>query len=551
MKNSSFILTYFLVMLIAFTGCQEDDLSAGAIIAPTNIKITVEIVGANNTNPNGDGSGVVNFKVKADNAISYKILYNGNEFVAPLGSASVIFSDLGVNTYNVSAVAYGTGGISSSTSIAVNVLATYSPPVDLLEKLIGNGSKTWRIKSEKKGHFGLGPVGGTTPTEWFSANPDEKELTGMYDDRYVFKSDGTFTHITNNTNDDPTEDVTGTVFGRKGLIDELGSGSGTVNGDDVENYTYSDYTENWILITPGGIETISLTGLGFIGYYTGGTHTYEIFDRSVKNELLLRTTDGNTEFDWWFIITSEEPSTGNTVDVTYTNLVWSDEFNTNGPPNAANWIYDLGTGTNGWGNNEKQYYTNRTDNIIVADGMLKITAKSESYSGSNYTSARIKSQGLYDFKYGRIDVRAKLPEGGGTWPALWMLGANYETAIWPACGEIDIMEHVGNNQNTIHGSIHTTSSSGNTVNTGSTTVSNVSSEFHIYSVNWSGDEISFLIDDEIHYTYNPTIKDATTWPFDANQFIIFNIAMGGNMGETIDPTFTESTMEIDYVKVYQ
>ena len=535
----------------AFFSCQEDEPSLGEITAPENLVVTSQIVGQDASNPNGDGSGVVNFTINADHAISYRFVYNGAEYHTASGSAAITFSNLGVNTYSVTAIAYGVGGISTSTIVNVDVLATYSPPADLLEKLIGDGEKEWRVKSEVNGHFGLGPVGGTTPTEWYGAGPDEKVGLGMYDDRYIFGADGTFTHITNSTNDDPAEDVTGTVFGRDPLINELGSGSGTVNGADVENYTYSDYSENWALIAPGGVETITLSGLAFIGYYTGGNHNYEIFNRSVPGELVLRTTDGNNEFDWWFIITSNEvgEEVEETLDVEYSNLIWSDEFDVNGLPDATKWGYDTGDG--GWGNNESQYYTDRTDNAVVEDGVLKITAKAESFNGSDYTSARMKTHGLFDFTYGRVDVRAKLAEGGGTWPAIWMLGSNFETVSWPACGEIDIMEHVGNNPGIIGSALHTPSSSGNTQNQMDFSVPDATSEFHVYSLNWSPDQITFLVDDEIFYTYNPSDKNANTWPYDADQFIILNIAMGGNLGGVIDPAFIESTMEVDYVRVYQ
>ena len=318
------------------------------------------------------------------------------------------------------------------------------------------------------------------------------------------------------------------------------------------NYPFDEYTANWSITAPGGAETINLTGIGFVGYYIGGNHSYEIFNRDVPNELLLRSTDGNNEFDWWFILTSDD---GNeeaaSVDVVFQNLLWSDEFDVDGAPSATNWTYDIGTGSNGWGNGESQYYTDRSDNVIVEDGHLKITAKAESFSGSAYTSSRLISQGLFDFTYGRVDIRAKLPEGGGTWPALWMLGANFETVGWPTTGEIDIMEHVGNNQNVVSSAIHTPSSFGNTVNKGELEVANVSSEFHIYSVNWSADEISFLVDDVIYYTYAPADKNLDNWPFDAGQFFIMNVAMGGTFGGDIDPAFVESTMEIDYIRVYQ
>jgi len=187
----------------------------------------------------------------------------------------------------------------------------------------------------------------------------------------------------------------------------------------------------------------------------------------------------------------------------------------------------------------------------IYDLVLKITAKKEDYQGFRYTSTRMLTQGKFDFTYGRVEVRAKLPIGGGTWPAIWMLGSSISTDGWPAAGEIDIMEHIGNEQGKIHSSIHTRSSFGNTVNTMSKMVSDVSTAFHIYGVKWTQNAIEFSIDEEVYYTYNPSTKNTSTWPFYANQFIILNVAMGGNFGGNVDSNFTQSTMEIDYVRVYQ
>ncbi len=231
------------------------------------------------------------------------------------------------------------------------------------------------------------------------------------------------------------------------------------------------------------------------------------------------------------------------------NLVWSDEFSTSGTPDPTKWGYDLGAG--GWGNNELEFYTSRTDNVNVSDGTLKIILKKEDYQGSAYTSARMLSYGKFSFKYGKIEVRAKLPAGKGTWPAIWMLGDNYKAAIWPACGEIDIMEHVGNGPGVIHSSIHTTSSFGNTINTSTKTVSTYNTEFHLYQANWTPDRIEFSIDNALFYTYSPSVRNSSTWPFDQNCFIILNVAMGGNFGGAIDPAFTNSQMEVDYVRVYK
>lgn len=234
-----------------------------------------------------------------------------------------------------------------------------------------------------------------------------------------------------------------------------------------------------------------------------------------------------------------------------TNLIFADEFNTPGSLDSSKWSYDIGRGSNGWGNNESQYYTNRAENVVIENGLLKITAKKDNYEGALYTSARIKTQGKFDFKYGKVEVRAKLPIGKGTWPAIWMLGSNISTVGWPACGEIDIMEHVGNDQGNVHGSVHTPSSYGATVNSAKKYIADVSTNFHVYAIEWNNQKIDFSIDGNIFYTYNPNTKNNSTWPFDANQFIILNVAMGGNFGGSIDPAFTQSTMEIDYVRVYQ
>ena len=543
MKNKFKIIAFILVTAL-FIGCQEEDQTFGNIVAPSNIVIVPEIVGQDATNPNGDGSGVVNFTATADNALSYKFSFGNAEQNTPSGVTSYTYSNLGVNTYTVVVVAYGTGGVSSTATIDIDVLATYAPPADLLNALVGDGSKTWRIKSEKQAHFGLGPVGGEVAAEWYAAGPGEKATTGMYDDRYVFNADGTFTHIVNSTNDDPSVDVTGTVFGREPLITELGPHSETPVGADIENYPYQDYSENWVITAPGGAETINITGLGFIGYYTGGNHKYEIFSRDIPNEFTIRTTDGNSEFDWWFIITSEEEGATTGFETIYTDLVWSDEFDTNGAPNPANWTYDLGNGTDGWGNQEAQSYTNNLENAEVADGMLKITAIS---TGSGYTSARLKSEGLYDFTYGRVEVRAKLPTGGGTWPAIWMLGANYQTNVWPACGEIDIMEHKGNEQNTIHGTLHYPEAFAGSADGSTTVVDAVADQFHNYTVEWTPDVIKILVDDTVYHTYTNTSAS----PFNSEFFLILNVAMGGTFGGDIDPAFTQSSMEIEYVRVYQ
>ena len=255
------------------------------------------------------------------------------------------------------------------------------------------------------------------------------------------------------------------------------------------------------------------------------------------------------------------------VDVIYSDLVWSDEFDANGAVNATNWFHQTQIPAGGnWFNGEVQHYTNELVNSFVNNGNLNIVAKKEVYTSQNvtkqYTSARLNSK--FAFKYGRVDIRAKAPNDPGTWPALWLLGknvnedggyfdSNFGTTNWPACGEIDIMEHgifPGQPINYIGAAIHTPSSFGNTVNKGGIQASDIAENYHIYSMNWSPNQITFLLDGVAFYTYNPVVKNAATWPFDQEQYLLLNIAMGGFAG-AIPANFVQSEMIIDYVRVYQ
>ena len=255
------------------------------------------------------------------------------------------------------------------------------------------------------------------------------------------------------------------------------------------------------------------------------------------------------------------------IDVVYNNLVWSDEFNIDGPLDQSKWFHQTQIPAGGnWFNNEVQHYTNRIENSFVSNGNLHIVAKKEVFNDQNvtkqYTSARLNSK--FAFTYGRVDIRAKAPNNQGTWPALWLLGknvnedggfydSNFGTTSWPACGELDIMEHgIFPNQpiNYIGAAIHTPSSFGNTQNKGGIQASDIAQNYHVYSMNWSPNQISFLLDDVLYYTYNPTVKNASTWPFDADQYFLLNVAMGGFAG-TIPANFTQASMIVDYIRVYQ
>ena len=229
----------------------------------------------------------------------------------------------------------------------------------------------------------------------------------------------------------------------------------------------------------------------------------------------------------------------------YNKLIWADEFNHNGAPDSSKWNYELGAG--GWGNNELEYYTSRPQNVIVKNGMLHITALKENYKGSGYTSARILTKGKFSFKYGRVEVRAKVPSGVGTWPAIWMLGSNIDSANWPAAGEIDIMEHLGRDLNNIYGTLHYPGHFGGNANGKTLMIKNATTQFHIYGLEWSPKEIKISVDGKVYQT----VQNSPDIPFNHNFFIILNMAMGGNFGGPVDPKVTKATMEIDYVRVYQ
>ncbi|PTN09010.1 family 16 glycosylhydrolase [Mangrovibacterium marinum] len=538
------ILIFGMPLLLG--ACQTDNYELGKLITPTNVDFTYEIVGADAENPYGDGTGLVSFTATADHEITYTYSFGDgtDRKVAPDGKISHQFSKTGVNTYLVTVDAVGAGGLASSKTMPVEVLSTFTDD-EALELLTGGSSKKWYWAADQPGNIGLGPndrkYSGNEHTwsYWFTSTAWHPDKLCMYDAEFVFTktADGlTF------------EQTAGTAYIPADYANTIGVEGNTCHGEDVvpslygvKNVSFSPSSS--IATVDGGYRgtTMTFSDGGFMCWYVG-TSVHEIIQ--LTDDILKVRIEGTGANAWYCTFTTTNPNEGN---VEYNDLVWSDEFETDGAPNSANWTYDLGAG--GWGNNEAQSYTNNPENVSISDGILKITAKADGAGG--YTSARIKTEGLYEFTYGRVEVRAKLPAGGGTWPAIWMLGANFSTAGWPDCGEIDIMEAIGNDPGYVQSALHTPSSSGDTDYKGSTVVADASEAFHIYSVNWSPNEISFLIDGEIYYTYVPQTKDAAHWPFDADQFLILNVAMGGTLGGTIDPSFTQATMEIDYVRVYQ
>ncbi len=249
------------------------------------------------------------------------------------------------------------------------------------------------------------------------------------------------------------------------------------------------------------------------------------------------------------------PASGFSTPTSYAGytLAWADEFDGT-TVNPAFWTFETGTGNNGWGNNELQYY--RDDNTSIVDGHLVITAKKQRFGNSEYTSSRLITKGKKAFKFGRIDIRATLPKGQGLWPALWMLGTNIDAVSWPACGEIDIMELTGDLPGRVLGTVHfgadvsqhrylTQSKylSGN---------SNFYDSFHVFSLSWVADKIEFLVDNEVYHTITPASLNGAPYPFNKPFFFVFNVAVGGNLpGAPNATTPFPQSMIVDYVRVFQ
>ena len=244
-------------------------------------------------------------------------------------------------------------------------------------------------------------------------------------------------------------------------------------------------------------------------------------------------------------------------------LVWSDEFEGSGAIDADNWFHQtkLPPGGSWWGG-LIQHYTDREANSYVKDGFLHLVAKKEPFTTQgetkDYTSARLNSK--FAFTYGQVEIRAKLPKGKGTWPAIWMLNTNidedgaywetqgFATTKWPHCGEIDILEHWGKNQDRVSSAVHNGSSYGyNVENVGEQKIEEASDQFHIYTLDWSEEKMIFSVDGVTHFEYNPELKNAETWPYDSDYYLILNSAIEPD----IDPDFSESAMVVDYIRIYQ
>ncbi len=312
-------------------------------------------------------------------------------------------------------------------------------------------------------------------------------------------------------------------------VEKTGANSTNPNGDGsgVVKFTIKADNATKYAIMVEGKSFESTDGTFSYTFKTAGTNTYPILAAAYQGTKNISKTENVTVY-------------------VETDLLWSDEFDYSGTPDSRYWTAEIGN-NNGWGNNEVQYYTNRAENAYVSNGTLKIVMKKEAYEGFEYTSARLITKNKVKFKYGKVEFRAKLPQGGGTWPALWLLGNNIDTVPWPACGEIDVMEHVGNNPGTIIHALHAPAHYAGNGWVRTTTVSNVSSEFHTYTVEWTPSIIKLYVDNLPAHEY----ANNSGTPFNNDFFLIMNIAVGGTLGGNISPDLSQAVMEVDYVRVYQ
>lgn len=553
------IIFSLLAVSLMFSSCQDDDLGLEAMLAPSNMVV--------NTDISTDGSGVVEFMVSADNAFTYQFNFgDGTTGTSQDGSFTKRFNKNGLNTYLVTVVAYGKGGISSSKLVEVEVESDFSDPATK-QFLTGGSTKTWYVAAFQPGHLGVGPNSGENFNNpvYYTAGTFEKAGSDasscFYTDELIFSTTGedNFTYVLDNNG--AAQDNPGRTFFNGDYVGQFGGPTG--DGDQCIEFDTGG--QKTVTLAPASSGVSSSTGTqiefsndGFMSYYIGAS-TYEVLSIDDNNMYVRAVMGNNPDLAWYLKFTTtsyaDQQTDGDGGDAeeaaTFTSqfqeILWSDEFDGDAL-DTANWNYEIGNGDNGWGNGEAQYYTDSPDNVKVQDGNLVITAKRESESGFDFTSARITTKDNFEFTYGRVEVRAKLPAGEGTWPAIWMLGEAWPEESWPGVGEMDIMEFAGNQPNRISSALHFPGNSGGNPIVGDVTnVEDATTEFHIYEVEWTEDKISFFMDGVAHLEFD----NDDSVPFQKDFYLLLNVAMGGSFGGAIAGDFQESSMEIDYVKVYQ
>lgn len=533
----------FMLTLTGFLSCQEDEPGLADLTVPENLVVNVAVA--------ADQSGNVTVSPTADNALYFHVVFvpgDSPSVLRPGETASYRYTKSGQYSAPVTVIAFSPGGLASTKTVALDLDVRLLIDAQTLQQLAGDGEKRWVWNKTVGGHFGVGPLTNFFP-EYFSAGPNQLNPC-LYDDVITFSYDANNNYsFTLDTGADNLSFMNWTEVNRFFPND-----TPQQYADECRNLAdFVEYTVDFVVVENTDGSKVLDVGDGFLSYWAVISGQYEIMELTA-DRLTVRGIsspfNGDEPLAWYYTFVPESGGNsgggGGSTD-TFETLIFEEGFDVDGAPDPAVWNYDIGTGNNGWGNNESQYYTNRPENIIVDNGFLKITARREPYLGRDFTSSRIQSHQKFEFQYGRVEIRAKMPTGGGTWPALWMLGADFQTNPWPAAGEIDIMEHVGNSQDVVYGTTHDPFNFGGNARSGSTTVPGVSEEFHVYALEWTASEIRFYVDNQQYYG----VSNNSGLPFNKDFFLILNVAMGGTFGGAIDANFAESTMEVDYIRVYQ
>jgi beta-glucanase (GH16 family) len=503
---------FAIILLLSFISCSNESESGGSNdLEPSDVSLTGIAIGADSNNPNGDGSGIVDFTITATNATSYEVLINEEELELIQNTFSYTFTNVGTNSYTITVMAFNSEGSASATyTITVFVSNNGGPQLVWSDEFDGNGTidtTKWSYET------GGGGWGNNEVQAYTSDQSNVKIENGVLKITAIKENANAATYYFDELNLlDSGDNIVSAIENFDGALPTLNGFDGA-NAQVIANPNMSG--EN---TTSNVVEFIKTLGSnGNAGVFWDRSSA---IDLSVNNKLSLKT---------W------SPETGVVVRLKLENSADGSEF----------YLVDASTSvSDAW---ETLTYDFSGAPAYTYDRLVVFFDHGNNLD--NYSSGRIKTQNLYDFTYGKVEVRAKLPASTGTWPAIWMLGSNFTSVSWPHCGEMDIMEQKGWDKNNVLGTFHwQDSASDSYAGYGlETEASTSTSEFHLYSLEWTPDVIYVLYDNEIYVTF----ANNSSLPFDADFFLILNVAMGGNLGGDIDPDFTQDTMEIDYVRVYQ
>tara|TARA_B100000795_G_scaffold161814_1_gene121579 strand:+ start:658 stop:2190 length:1533 start_codon:yes stop_codon:yes gene_type:complete len=510
MKKTNFFAIILLMLL--FISCGNDSESEGLNdLKPSNLSVTGIAVGTDSNNLNGDGSGIVDFTITATNATLYRVIINDEELELTQNTFSYTFTNSGTNDYPITITASNSAG-STSTTYTITVLVSSTDGLQLVwsDEFDGNGA----IDPAKWSYETGGGGWGNNEVQVYTADQSNVKVeNGFLKITAIKESADAKTYYFDELNlldsGDNIVDIIENFDGAAPSLNEFDGASAQVIANP--NISGENTTSTVVEFT----KTIGSNGNAGVFWDRSSA-----VDLSVNNKLSLKT---------W------SPDAGVVVRLKLENSANGSEF----------YLVDASTSvSNAW---ETLTYDFSGAPAYNYDRLVVFFDHGNTIA--NYTSGRIKTQNLYDFTYGRVEVRAKLPASAGTWPAIWMLGSNFTSVSWPHCGEMDIMEQKGWDKNNVLGTFHwQDSASDSYAGYGLETEAPTStSEFHLYSLEWTPAVIYVYYDNEPYVTF----ANNNSLPFNADFFFILNIAMGGNLGGDIDPSFTQDTMEIDYVRVYQ